>query len=153
MQTETVLLIVAVVIILILAAIAGVLLYKVRQRDKEHEKLVEVRRKEGEAQRGRVNRSIQIIAQAINNEDITLTEASIRISVLLDSLSVDDQVREEFSAFYQLAEATNHIPILEAWKKLSPKEQFAFDQQRVTQETHFQEFVQDAAKRIQGRSF
>lgn len=153
MQTETVLLIIAGVIILVLASIAGVLLYKVRERNKAQEKLVEIRQQEGEAQRGRVNRSIQIIAQSINNDDITLTEASIRISVLLDSLSVDDQVREEFSAFYQLTEATNHIPILEGWKKLTPKEQFAFDQQRVTQEEHFQEFVQDAAKRIQGRSF
>lgn len=153
MQTEIILLIIAAVIILVLASIAGVLLYKVRQREREQEKVLEARRQEGEAQRGRVNRSIQIIAQSISNDDITLTEASIRISVLLDSLSVEDQVREEFSAFYQLTEATSHIPILEGWKKLTPKEQFAFDQQRVTQEAHFQEFVQDAAKRIQGRSF
>ena len=44
-------------------------------------------------QRANINRSIQILAQASHTEDLTLTEASIRISVLLDSLGVADDVR------------------------------------------------------------
>ena len=66
---------------------------------------------------------------------------------------VGEDVREEFSAFYQLMEQTRHIPILENWKNLSHKEQKDFDLQRLKSEESFRDFVQDAAVRIQGREF
>ena len=58
---------------------------------------------------------------------MTLTEGAIRVRVLLDGLSVNEDVQEEFAAFYQLAKATEHIPILEGWKQLSTKKKLAFD--------------------------
>ncbi|MDQ2078019.1 DUF2489 domain-containing protein [Marinimicrobium sp. ABcell2] len=153
MTLEVILLVIAVVIILALAVVAVQLQYRLYKLKRDQNERQAVMEREGEAQRERVNRSIQIIAKSVGNDDITLTEASIRISVLLDSLGVEEPVREEFSAFYQLAEANSHIPILEEWRKLSPKQQFALDQQRVTQEVHYQEFILDAAQRIQGRTF
>lgn len=153
MSLEVTLLILAGAIILVLAVVAARLQFKVYQRRQEDRRRQEAQERAGQEQRDRVNRSIQILAQAVGNDDITLTEASIRITVLMDSMGVEDEVRQEFSAFYQLAEANADIPILDAWKQLSRKEQFAYDKQRVAQEAHFQEFVEDAAKRIQGRRF
>jgi hypothetical protein len=153
MALEVILLVIAVTVIVMLAIVAGQLQYRVCKLRREQKERQEALEREGEAQRERVNRSIQIIAKSVGNEDITLTEASIRISVLLDSLGVEEPVREEFSAFYQLAEANGHIPILDEWRKLTPKQKFALDHQRITQEVHYQEFVIDAAKRIQGRVF
>lgn len=153
MTLETSLLAIAVVIITVLAVIAARLQYRVYKLKRDQKERQAIQTRDASAQRERVNRSIQIIAKAVGRDDITLTEASIRISVLLDSLGVEEPVREEFSAFYQLAEANSHIPILEEWRKLTPKQQFALDQQRLREEAHYQEFILDAAQRILGRAF
>jgi hypothetical protein len=153
MTLNTLLLVGATVIVIALAVVAGVLQYKLYRKNREQRDLREAQNQEGLEQRKRVNRSIQIIAQSVDSDDLTLTEASIRISVLLDSLSVEDGVREEFSAFYQLADATGHIPILDAWKALSRQQQRDFDRQREQAEERFRDFVIDAARRIRGREF
>lgn len=153
MSLEIILLIIGLIIVSILAAIAGVLLYKVHKQNQAQRVLLAEKEQAIREQRAHINRSIQILAQASQSEDLTLTEASIRISVLLDSLGVGDEVREEFSAFYQLRSLTEHIPILEGWKKLSRKEQMQFDLQRMKHEASYRDFVLDAAIRIKGREF
>ncbi len=153
MSLEIILLIIGLIIVSILAAIAGVLLYKVHKQNQAQRLLLAEKEQAIREQRAHVNRSIQILAQASQSEDLTLTEASIRISVLLDSLGVGDDVREEFSAFYQLRSLTEHIPILDGWKKLSRKEQMQFDLQRMKHEASYRDFVLDAAVRIKGREF
>jgi len=153
MTIEIILLILALIIIAVLAGIAGVLLYKVHQKNTHQRAQLAEKEAVIKSQRDKVNNSIQILAQAVGRDELTLTEASIRISFLLDSLGVGDDVREEFSAFYQLMEQTRHIPILENWKSLSHKEQKNFDLQRLKSEESFRDFVQDAAVRIQGREF
>ena len=153
MSLEIILLVIGLIIVSILAAIAGVLLYKVHQKNQVQRALLAEKEHAIKEQRANINRSIQILAQASQSEDLTLTEACIRISVLLDSLGVDDGVREEFSAFYQLRSLTEHIPILDGWKKLSRKEQMQFDLQRMKHEASYRDFVLDAAVRIKGREF
>ena len=153
MSLEITLLVIGLIIVSILAAIAGVLLYKVHQKNQVQRALLAEKELAIKEQRANINRSIQILAQASQSEDLTLTEACIRISVLLDSLGVDDGVREEFSAFYQLRSLTEHIPILDGWKKLSRKEQMQFDLQRMKHEASYRDFVLDAAVRIKGREF
>ena len=153
MSLEIILLVIGLIIVSILAAIAGVLVYKVHQKNQVQRALLAEKEQAIKEQRANINRSIQILAQASQSEDLTLTEACIRISVLLDSLGVDDGVREEFSAFYQLRSLTEHIPILDGWKKLSRKEQMQFDLQRMKHEASYRDFVLDAAVRIKGREF
>lgn len=152
-STWIILSILGAVIIVALAIVAGVLQYKVHKLNQVRKAEAEAMQAESEAQRERINKSIQVIAHAVGSDDITLTEASIRISVLLDSLGVEDDVREEFSAFYELKTATEHIPFLDAWKALSKKEKFHFDRERTTQEQFHEKAVVDAAKRIRGRNF
>lgn len=153
MSVEIILLVLALIIIAVLTGIAGVLLYKVKQKNIHQRAQLAEKEAAIKVERDKVNNSIQILAQAVGRDELTLTEASIRISFLLDSLGVGEDVREEFSAFYQLMEQTRHIPILENWKNLSHKEQKDFDLQRLKSEESFRDFVQDAAVRIQGREF
>jgi type II secretory pathway pseudopilin PulG len=152
-----ILLIIAIVIVLVLGAIAARLVYKVyRLNQLRSRQLVELAQANAHAiqeQRTRNNKSIQILAQALSQDELTLTEASIRISHLLDQLDVNEAVKAEFSAFYQLRQRTEHIPILVEWKKLSAKEQRVFDKERLQQEATYYDFVMDAAKRILGRQF
>ncbi|HTF95028.1 MAG TPA: DUF2489 domain-containing protein [Cellvibrio sp.] len=144
-------------IIVVLSIIAARLVYKVRCQTKEREQklkaLEEANLKAQTDQREWLNKSIQILAQALHNDELTLTEASIRIAGLLDLLDVHALVKEEFSAFYQLREKTSHIPYLEKWQELSRAEQNKFDIERLNHETTFNDFVIDAAKRIKGRVF
>lgn len=145
------------IIILILSAIAIRLVYKVHQLNKTRQKkLIAQEKANQESQRTHrqwLNKSIQLLAQGLDNNELSLTEASIRISGLLDVLGADEQIKTEFSAFYQLTEKTRHIPYLDAWKNLSPAEQNKFDLERIQHEAAYQDFVLDAAKRIMGREF
>lgn len=144
-------------IILVLSTIAARLVYKVYRQQKEREAklqaLEDANQKAQREQREWLNKSIQILAQALHNDELTLTEACIRITGCLDSLNVQVAVKEEFSALYQLREKTAHIPYLEAWKQLSKAEQNQFDIERLRHESTFNDFVMDAAKRIQGMTF
>lgn len=157
MSLLSVLIILGALIILVLAVIAGRLVYKVYLQKKDHVRKLQAldaaNQKAQIEQRQWLNKSIQILAQAVYKDELTLTEASIRISGLLDSLDVHTDIKAEFSAFYQLREKTSHIPYLDAWQNLSNAEQKKFDLERLRQEATFNDFVMDAAKRIQGRDF
>ncbi|WP_299587129.1 DUF2489 domain-containing protein [uncultured Microbulbifer sp.] len=146
-------LVIAALIIFFLATLAGYYLRKLAvAQKKQAEQLAELEQAAQE-QRQRVNDSIQIIARSLLDDGVGLTEASIRIRVLLDSLQVEDSVREEFVAFYTIAEKTSHIPILKGWKALPRKEQFQFELEMAKVEVDYKDFAMDAAKRILGRSF
>ncbi len=145
------------VIILVLAIIAARLLLKLRAQTKKRTAALaaieEANQKAQIEQRIWMNKSIQILAQAVGKEDLSLTEASIRICGLLEALNVSEEIKSEFSAFYQLREKTQHIPYLEAWKALSDAEQRKFDLERLQHEATYQDFILDAAKRIIDRNF
>jgi hypothetical protein len=146
-----ILLFLAVTLVLVLTAIALTLhwrLYHLRKARCAEEKLALEKRVR---QKQNINRSIQVIARAFEGQQLGATEASIRISVLLDALDVSDEVKDEFSAFYQLAKEASHIPILDAWKALPKQQRMAFDKELLVLEEKYQDVVLDAAGRIQGR--
>lgn len=157
MSVLSLVIVLGVLIILVLAAIAGRLVFKVYRQQQERERKLKAQELANQQaqreQREWINKSIQILAHALHSDELTLTEASIRISGLLDTLDVSGDVKTEFSAFYQLREKTSHIPYLEAWQSLSNAEQRKFDLERLQHEATFNDFVMDAAKRIKGRDF
>ena len=138
----------AIGIVLVLAFIAYRLQSQVRAMEQRKSQELEELAKQQVKHEQYLQNSIRILSQGIVDKQVTLTEGSIRISVLLDNLKVDDTVKEEFNVFYQLAEATAHIPILDAWKKLSSKERYRFDKERLNAESKFGDFAVDAAKRL-----
>ncbi|WP_317928792.1 DUF2489 domain-containing protein [Halioxenophilus sp. WMMB6] len=143
----------AVAIIVILAAIAAYYVWLlIRQQQQQKQQLQELE-EQREAQRQRINTSIQVLASGAIQGQLTLTEASIRIGVLLESLAIDDETKHEYQAFFILAEKTAHIPILDAWKDLSTKQKLQFDQQREDLEREYGDFVLDAATRIMDKKF
>ncbi len=143
----------AVAIVATLAAVAGYYVWQVYQLQRRNRARWDELAAETAQQRQRINNSIQILAAAIGKDELTLTEASIRICGLLDSLQVPPAVTEEYAAFYRLRAATAHIPILEQWRALGRQAQFQFDRERQKLEQQHREFVEDAAARIRGRQF
>jgi hypothetical protein len=100
-----------------------------------------------------LNTSVQVLAQGLVDDQLSLTEGAIRISVLLDNLKINEAARNDYSAIFQLAEATSHIPILDAWNRLSKKEKKEFEKIRSALEDQYRDFVVDAARRLKGKSF
>ncbi|WP_445357046.1 DUF2489 domain-containing protein [Microbulbifer sp. ANSA002] len=147
------LLVIAALIIFTLAVIAGYYLRKLSAAQKKQAEQLAELEQAAQEQRQRVNDSIQIIARSLLDDGVGLTEASIRIRVLLDALQVEESVREEFVAFYTIAEKTSHIPILKEWKALPRKEQFQYELEMAQVEADYKDFALDAAKRILGRTF
>lgn len=140
-------------VIVILAGIAVYLhwqLHKQRCAEKELQKKI---KKQEEEKLDYINSSIQILAQGLLEDQLSVTEASIRISVLLSYLANNETHKKDFAVFYQVANKTSHIPILEEWKKLGIKERLRFDQERAVVEAEYEDFVRDAAQRVIGKRF
>lgn len=147
------LLVAAALTVLVLAMIAGYYLRKLHIAQKVQAQQLAELELAAQDQRRRVNDSIQILARTLLDDGVGLTEASIRIRVLLDALQVEQSVRDEFVAFYTVADKTSHIPILQEWKKLPRKKQFQFEQEMARVEGEYRDFALDAAQRILGREF
>lgn len=105
------------------------------------------------AARQHLNQSIQIICKALVDDQVGHAEASIRISKLMDQLSVPVDEREEFIAFDKLADAISHIPILDAWQSLQKSQKREYALQIEMQEELLGDFVKDAARRMIGHTF
>lgn len=102
--------------------------------------------------RQQLNQSIQIICRALLEKQVDCAEASLRVSALMDQLSVNGPVREEFVAFDKLAQSIAHIPILDAWKNLPREQKREYELHMENQEQLLGDFVRDAAQRMLGRS-
>lgn len=138
-------------------AFLSIVAFRLQRQVKKVEALKNQQEKEAQEQqqekRHSMNKSIQILAKSVGTDQITKTEAAIRIGALLEFLGVEEPVKEEYSAFFQLAEATAHIPILEKWKALPTKEKLQYDNERSVLEEKYGDFIVDAAKRILGKTF
>ncbi|MBR9912326.1 MAG: DUF2489 domain-containing protein [Gammaproteobacteria bacterium] len=148
MSSLTILAVLAVIIVLVLAGVAVYYLLRVKKMEQARQQQLDAMAEERAAQRLRLIKSIQLIARGMLDDQLTLTEGAIRIKVMLDGLAVEEDTRQAYVAFYHLADATDHIPILGEWKKLSTKQKLQFDSQREQLERDHREFVLDAAKRI-----
>ncbi|MFT5082933.1 MAG: hypothetical protein ACI9Y1_000969 [Lentisphaeria bacterium] len=121
------------------------LIYKHNNYDAER---TAVFKQELDKRRGRSIESIVLLCRAVIDEQVSLTEASIRINALSQILLIDDNLSDSFSVFRQLSETTAHIPILERWKVLPKHEKQKYDQERAVIEEKFKEFVMVSARSI-----
>lgn len=92
--------------------------------------------------------SIHILVSCLLQDQVSLTEAAIRVSGLAKILKLSEVEQQFYIAFDNLAMATSHIPILADWGKLSAKEQKRFNDQREIIESEHKDKVLDAAKRL-----
>ena len=92
--------------------------------------------------------SIQIIARALLQNDVTDTEAAMRIAYLSQQVSSTEQESEQFTVFVQLAEATAHIPILDDWQMLEKSEKRRLNKERAEIELVYAEFIQAGAEQL-----
>lgn len=127
-----------------LAIIAGLAAYAYTLRQ-------EVRRREAfreeEERRARENclENLQMVASALLQGQVEVTEASWRCKVLLEILDPSLMERESFRPFGEVHERTRHMHTHEARKALTPKERFKEDRERMAVEEELREAVLAAA--------
>ena len=136
---------------LVIVALAGYAIYlqkQLHQRKLAREEQARQLAVDLEERREHYRKSIHILAAALEADQMTLTEGAIRISMLASQLDLEDGERERYQVFFQLTQATAHIPILEDWKALSTRDKLRFDRERQEIEEKYREFVVEAARQL-----
>lgn len=144
---------IAVLIILVLSIIAVWMVLKVKKAERRRDQLQKEIDAFSQKARKEINNSIQIIARSLLDGQVQNAEASIRVSALLNQLSVDEKQRQDYVAFDKLANAVSHIPILEEWKALPKQKRKSFEVELAKLEDEYDDFIKDAAQKIIGQSF
>jgi hypothetical protein len=136
-------------VILPMAVYALVLALRLHRQGRARRAAEAARAQAGRQRDAQARLGIRLLAGAMIAEDITLTEGCQRISYLLGQLEPGDDFREsEVRVFFQVAEATAHLPILDAWQALDRDRKRACTRERRRIEADFRDFVMVAARRI-----
>ena len=90
--------------------------------------------------------SIRVIAQALLQNDLSSTEAAMRIGFLAQQFSPEKHQAKPLEAFQALAMDTSHLPILDAWQALSPTEKTRLEKERLSIEKNHAQAVNSAAE-------
>lgn len=114
-----------------------------RQRELDHQLNEQRASSDSEARQ-----SVQIIARALLQKDLSDTEAAMRIAFLSQKIIATQDELDAFKVFQQLAEATAHIPILEDWVLLERSEQRRLTAERKKIEADYREFIAVGAKSL-----
>mgnify|MGYP000226912089 FL=1 len=145
MLSNQLMLLLAVILLLVVggyAAYLAVQLYRRRQRFENDKRELENQLKDKEAE---ARQSVQIIARALVQKDLSETEAAMRISWLSQQIALSADEAQHFSVFQQLSVATAHIPILDDWAALGKAEKRRLTVEREGIEVSYREFIQASA--------
>jgi hypothetical protein len=99
-------------------------------------------------QKKETQESIDILVRCLLQDQLSLTEAAIRVSGLAKVLKLTEVEQQFYIPFDNLAMATSHIPILADWGKLSAKEQKRFHDERGIIEGEYKDKILEAAERL-----
>ena len=134
------------VITTILVIYSGVLAFELKQKAKRRTQPVEFQPK-SQSQLD-AQHSIRVIAQALLQNDLTPTEAAMRIGFLAQQYSPTEDQAPSLQVFQSLAMETSHLPILDAWKALPTSDKQRLEKERLSIENSHSEAIQVAANTL-----
>lgn len=134
---------------------AGLLVFIFRQRAviKAAQAEQDARTAEAEAKakehREYLIESVHVIASAmIHDERMTLTEGTIRLSVLLDNLAPQLKQDPEFRILAEVYAKVQHIPFLDGWKQLDRQQQWKYQQEMKKVEAEHRDALMKMAEQL-----
>lgn len=134
------LVIVAVILVVLLAAYATCLCHRLYQQNRQ-------RKTHKQAMLDKTNGDLRVLLQVLDQNQMSLTEAAIRISAHARILP-DDGMNRHFQPFDQLARAAAHIPILDDWRALDRNDKARFERERIALEEQFRAEIVIATKAL-----
>lgn len=150
MQFDFFLAVIAVVIILVLAFYAGILLNKIKMQNTQN-KHNKAQQKAKEQQRNdNICESIRLIARATENKQCNLSEAAIRLTILLETLQLEAPVNidKEYPALAELFHNVKEMPTHDRRKEIPIKELKKLDKQRQVFEAKLEDKIIIEASRL-----
>lgn len=130
-----------IVIIGVLAAVATKLLRQLKQQNLAQAQAQAAQHQAHQQHDKKIISSVIIIVRAMKEEQCDLAEGCWRLSVLLDSLKLSQDLQLQFPAVFQLYEAIKHMPILAARKELDKKARMKLDYDRMKLEASLAEDI------------
>jgi len=131
----------ALAIIGVLAAVATKLLRQLKQQTRAQEQQKIAQQQALQQHDKKIISSVIIIVRAMKEEQCDLAEGCWRLSVLLDSLKLSQDLNLQFPAVFKFYQAIKHMPILEARKKLDKKSRMKLDFERMKLEAELAEDI------------
>jgi len=92
--------------------------------------------------------NLEMVASALAQDQVDITEGSWRCKVLLEILDEKLTERPDFQAFDEVHRRTRHLHTHSARQALTPKERFREDKERLAVEDEFREPVLKAAAAV-----
>ena len=143
-------------LILIGLAISAALLWYItkklktagRQRAEQRE-----RETRNDERRQQAVQSVRVLAMSIEQDQVSLSEGSIRIHGLLQVLAPELLERQPYTIFRVMAEATAHMPTHEQRQATDRRFVRRMDQQRLELERQHRETIREAATAIRHYPF
>jgi hypothetical protein len=132
-------------VIVMLSAYAMTLWWRLQRQTSDRQHSLALAESARERLAGDINASITILARAMLQEQVSKTEASIRISTLARGLPAEAFERAMYYPFDELAKATAHIPTHQRWRRLTSIQQDRLDAERKVLEQDHAEAVNGAA--------
>ena len=120
----------AAIIIIVLSSYALILFRKVKQMEAERSETERRILAKQTEQRATIQQSIQVIAANVINEDLNLSEATIRCKMLLDALLLNEEQRKPFQILEQVFNQVKDFDTHQARRTLSQEERHQQDEQR-----------------------
>ncbi|MGB3621493.1 DUF2489 domain-containing protein [Ketobacter sp. MCCC 1A13808] len=121
------------VVVVILATVAGWLWIKVWRLNQQQQGIqAQLAEQQAETEQNRLDyicESLNVIANAVLENQCPVTEGCIRMAVLLDNLPLDCDTKHRFSLIFEIYNATRHIPTHSGWKSLDRQSRQRYKQE------------------------
>lgn len=138
----------ALLLVSVLAGYAAYLWQKLRVQQTQLKAQTEQLQADLQSKNLEARQSIQIIARALLQKDLSDTEAAMRIGFLSQQVIATEAEEQQFEVFRQLAEATAYIPILDDWAMLEKSEKRRLNAERKSIEAKYADFIQAGAQEL-----
>ena len=147
MQLDILLTVLAIVIILGLVLYAGILIKKINQQKAHHEKIALEQEQQQALKKQQYNEnicaSIRLIARATAQKQCNVSEAAIRLTVLLETLSLEQPIDivSNYPALSDMFHKVKDMPTHEQRKKTPVKEIKKLDMERKLFESELEDKI------------
>lgn len=138
---------ISVVIIFALAFYAGILINRIKMQTEQNKRIAEKQKVQAALKKQQRNdkicESIRLIARATAQKQCNVSEAAIRLTVLLETLLVEKtiDIENKYPALSELFDKVKEMPTHEQRKNIAAKELKKLDRQRQTFEAQLEERI------------
>ena len=150
MQLDLLLAAIAIIVILGLAFYAGILISKINLHSKRNNEQKQQLEQKKQQRNNKICESIRLIARATAQKQCNVSEAAIRLTILLETLLLEEPIaiEKKYPALSELFDKVKAMPTHEQRKQIPIKDLKKLDKQRLAFETELEEKIISEASQL-----